>query len=224
MLQKNTQITLQIENLGADAEGVGRADGLAVFVQGALPGETVRVRVIKTAQRYAVGKLEEICAPSQDRVQPPCPVYARCGGCAAQHMRYEATLCFKRQQAIDCLTRIGHIDAPVVHPVWGMETPWQYRNKGSFPVGGTTEEPQIGFYAPRSHTIIDAPQGCLLQRPQSDALVQACREWMTRYQIAPYAESTHTGLIRHIVTRVSQDGRAMVALVIHADALPHAQE
>ena len=99
-MRKNDILTLTCETLGADMEGVCRADGMAVFVPGMLPGETAPVRIVKDAKRYAFGKLEDTpVKPAEIRREPDCPVYPRCGGCSCRHMRYEATLDAKRQQA-----------------------------------------------------------------------------------------------------------------------------
>lgn len=224
MIAKNQSITLTCTALGADFEGICRHDGQVIFVPQALPGETVQARIIKVTKAYAVGKLEKRLADAPERVQPPCPYYPRCGGCTAQHLSYEATLAHKRQQVIDCLQRIGKIDTPNVLETIGMEHPWRYRNKAAFPAGGEPGSPVIGCYAARSHDIVDAKDGCLLQSAQSDSLVRAVREWMTTFKIPSYSEQDGRGLVRHIVTREASDGSAMLLLVTAAEPLPHAGE
>nr|HML47898.1 23S rRNA (uracil(1939)-C(5))-methyltransferase RlmD [Clostridia bacterium] len=212
-----------IDRLGDEAQGIALHEGMVVFVPKALPGERARVRVIKPDKRYAVARLLEVEKASPERVEPPCPYAARCGGCVSQHMRYEATLEFKQRQVEDCLCRIGGLEAPDVAPMLGMENPWRYRNKGSFPVGGTVGAPFIGCYAPRSHTIVDAPEGCLLQDEQSDRMVSAVRRWMIEQRIPPYEEAEHRGLIRHAVTRVTRAGQAMLTLVTMREDIPAAK-
>ena len=224
MLQKNQVIDLSCTALGAEFEGICRHEGQVIFVRGALPGETLRARIIKVTKKYAVGRLEQTITFSQERAKPPCPYYPRCGGCTAQHLAYDATLGHKRQQVTDCLERIGGIATPQVHEVLGMVSPWRYRNKGAFPVGGTLGNPTIGIYAARSHDIVDAPRGCLLQTEQSDALTSAVRRWMVQYRIPPYNEISHTGLIRHIVTREAKDATSMLILVANGKQVPHADE
>ena len=122
MLTKNQLLELTVDAFGSDAQGVCRADGMAVFVPGVLPGERVRVRIVKPMKSYAFGRAEEILTPSPDRIDPPCPIYKRCGGCAAQHMRYETTLSFKRDQVRDLLKRVGGVEIDVP-PVIGMDEP-----------------------------------------------------------------------------------------------------
>ena len=220
MLTRNQELTVTIDRLGDEAQGIALHEGMVVFVPKALPGERVRVRVIKPDKRYAVARLMGVERASPERVTPPCPYAARCGGCVAQHMRYEATLAFTRQQVEDCLRRIGGLDAPDVAPMLGMEQPWRYRNKGAFPVGGSVGAPLIGCYAPRSHTIVDAPEGCLLQDARSDRMMSAVRRWMIERRVAPYSEAEHQGLIRHVVTRVTRSGQAMLTLVTMREEIP----
>ncbi len=222
-LRKHDLIRCNIDGFGMDAEGVCHVgeDGLAVFVPGAIPGEDAMVRIVKVEKRHAFGRVEELLVPSPDRAFPPCPVYKRCGGCVAQHMTYARTLAFKRDQVRDCLQRIGGITVDVP-PVLGAKEPWHCRNKASFPVVGTPDAPKIGFYASRSHEVVDSPTGCLVQDQASDAAISTVRAWMTRQHIAPYEESTHSGLLRHVMTRTMRSGAVMVVLVCRTATLPHA--
>ena len=118
-MKKNDLLTLTADGLGADLEGVCRADGMAVFVPGMLPGETARVRIVKVQSRFAFGRMEgKPLTASPARKTPDCAAYPRCGGCMGRHMTYETTLEAKRQQVQDCFRRIGHIDIDVP-PVLG---------------------------------------------------------------------------------------------------------
>ena len=113
-MKKNDLLTLTADGLGADLEGVCRADGMAVFVPGMLPGETARVRIVKVQPRFAFGRMEgKPLTASPARKVPDCAAYPRCGGCMGRHMTYETTLEAKRQQVQDCFRRIGHIDIDV---------------------------------------------------------------------------------------------------------------
>ena len=219
-LHKNQLLDLDVESYGMDAQGVCRAEGMPVFVSGALAGERVRVRIVKVERRYAFGRVEAVLTPSPARCEPPCPIYRRCGGCAAQHMAYQETLLYKRRQVQDCLTRIGGLDVQVP-PVLGMDDPWHYRNKGAFPVGGHAGAPRIGFYAPRSHDLIDLPPtGCAIQREEANACVRAVREWMRQSGAAPYDEAAHSGLVRHVMARVSRSGEVLFVLVVNGERVP----
>ena len=222
-MQKNDVVTLRADTLGAEMEGVCRANGLAVFVPELLPGEEAAVRILKTEKRYAFGKLESAPGlPSPDRREPDCPVYARCGGCTGRHMTYEATLRAKRQHVQDCFERIGKISVDVP-PVLGMDNPSAYRNKASLPCGGAKDAPVLGFYAPRSHAVIPAA-ACPDAMPPAGKIAEAFLSWMRRFRIEPYREETHSGLIRHLVIRVSREGESMVTVAANGSRLPHTEE
>lgn len=220
-MRKNEILTLTADTLGADMEGVCRADGMAVFVPGLLPGETARVRIVKEQKRYAFGRMESKPDPAADiRREPDCPAYPRCGGCTCRHMTYAATLDAKRQQVADCFQRIAHLDAPVL-PVLGMTEPSAYRNKTALPVGGTADAPFVGFFAPRSHAIIPIDR-CANAMPPADDISRAVLQWMQTNHVTPYDEATHTGLVRHIVTRVNRQHQALVTLAVNGTSIPHA--
>jgi len=222
-MRKNDILTLSCEALGADMEGVCRADGMAVFVPGMLPGETAPVRIVKDAKRYAFGRLEGAPAtPADIRREPDCPVYPRCGGCSCRHMSYEATLEAKRQQVADCFQRIGKLNV-TVPPVLGMAEPSAYRNKTALPVGGTADAPCVGFFAPRSHAIIPIDR-CPNAMPPADDICRAVLGWMKANRVVPYDEASHTGLVRHIVTRVNRQHQALVTLAVNGTSIPKAAD
>jgi len=222
-MQKNEILTLTAETLGADLEGVCRHDGMAVFVPGMLAGETAKVQIVKTEKRYAFGKMvsaPEI--PSPARREPDCRAYPQCGGCAARHILYEETLAAKRQHVEDCFRRIGKLNVTVPETI-GMEHPFAYRNKTALPIGGTAEDPALGFFAPRSHRLIPAGDCPNAMAPAAE-IARAVQAWIRENKIQPYHEETGTGLLRHLVTRVNRKSEAMVTIVVNGKKLPHAEE
>ena len=221
MIQKNQRLRLSCERLGSELEGVCLNEGMPVFVPGVLPGEEADVLCVKVQPRYAFGRLMGVLTPSPDRVDPPCPVYDRCGGCSGQHMRYEATLAAKRAQVFDCLTRIGGLPlrSEDVPPVLGAEHPWHCRNKTALPVGGTADAPVLGFYRRRSHQIVPIDD-CPVAMGGLTGVIAAVKEWMRAEHIQPYDEATGRGLLRHVVTRVSRAGSLMVVLTATRAKLP----
>lgn len=106
---KNDELLLDIIGLTHEGEGVGRVEGYTLFVQGALPGERVRAKVLKTKKQYGYAKMLELVQTSVSRIAPPCPIYDQCGGCQLQHMDYAAQLAWKRQLVVDNLERIGKL-------------------------------------------------------------------------------------------------------------------
>lgn len=222
-MKKNEIYRMKAENLGADLEGVCRVDGIPVFVPGLLPGEETLVRIVKSNEHFAFGRIEEApAALSPDRRENDCPAYPRCGGCTCRHIQYEATLRAKQKQVEDCFARIAHI-AVTVPPVIGMDHPEAYRNKTSLPCGGTAEKPVLGFYAPRSHSIIPVTN-CPNALPPVHEIADAFLSYMKEYRIEPYREETHKGLVRHIVIRVNRSGESMVTVVLNGKSLPHEEK
>ena len=220
-VEKNQTYTMSITDIGTNGEGIGRIDGYTVFVEGALPEEVIKVLIVKTKKHFGYGKLLEILEPSPYRVTPACPVAAKCGGCQLQHLSYEGQLAFKTKKVKDHLERIGGFSGISVGYAKGMEEPWRYRNKAQFPVGGKTGEPEIGFYAKRSHRIIDTPV-CMLQNEVNDRIVKIIRAFLAEYEIPLYDETIHRGLVRHILTRMGRcTGEIMVCLVVNGRKLPH---
>ena len=217
-VQKNDVLELPIHGLTADGRGVGRMGGYAIFVQGALPGETVRCHVIKANRGYGVAKLLQVLISSPDRQEPACLAYARCGGCALQHMAYDAQLRAKQAQIQDALQRLGGFDGLKVQPVLGMDEPWHYRNKGSFPAGTGPDGVAIGFFAPHSHRLVPL-EDCAIQDPRVMAAALAIRDWARQWNIPSYDEATGQGTLRHAMARASDAG--VLAVVVTAGPLPH---
>lgn len=220
MVDVGQQLTLTIDGLAGTA-GIGRVDGFAVMVDGALPGETVRATVIKAGKRYATAGLDSVVTASPHRVDAPCPHYGACGGCQLQHLSYDQQLLAKQQQVSDALARIGGFANPQVLPTLGMDQPWRYRNKGVFPVSkGEDGGIKIGFYAASSHDLIDI-QDCLLQHPNAAQAAAGLRQAMAQIGITAYDEGSHTGLMRHLMVRTSSiDYSAMAVLCINGQKLP----
>jgi 23S rRNA (uracil1939-C5)-methyltransferase len=216
---KNRNYTVDISGLTSEGMGVARIEGFTVFVEGALTAEQAEIRIVKVLKNYAFGKLLRILKVSPYRVEPSCGVVKRCGGCQLQHMSYEAQLQYKTQQVRDAMERIGGFKDVTVYDAIGMDNPWRYRNKAQFPVG-MDGDVAIGFYANRSHEIIDTPQ-CSIQDAVNDDVVQTIRGFIKKYDISVYDEETGKGLIRHIVTRKGfRTGEVMVCIVISGDDLP----
>ena len=221
-VKKNEELELTIDSVTLEGAGVGRVDGFALFVPGALAGERVRVHVIKVTASYAVGKLMEVVEPSPHRMEPRCPVYAKCGGCAFGHVTYEEELRIKERHVADALTRLGGLKEVPLRPILGMGQPERYRNKGAFPYGMTDKGPAFGFYAPRSHRLVPV-QDCLIEQESVCRAVNAIQTWAEQNHITPYDEGTGKGCLRHAVARMTTSGELMAVIVTRGD-LPHKKE
>ena len=223
--KKNDRIEATIEDMSETGEGIGKTDGFTWFIKDTVIGDRVAAKVMKTKKSYGFARLEEILEASNYRVEPKCPVARQCGGCQLQAMDYEEQLKFKERKILNNLTRIGgFLDVPML-PIMGMEDPWRYRNKAQFPWGVNKDGEIItGFYAGRTHSIIGC-EDCLLGIEENELILQRVREHMEKYQLAPYEETAHKGLIRHTLIRKGfQTGELMVCQVINGTSLPHKEE
>ena len=214
--RKNEEITLEITDLGAEGEGIGRTDAFLWFVKDALPGDRIRATVMKTKKSYGYARLKEVLTPSPDRIAPACPIARACGGCTLQAMDYAAQLRFKENKVLNNLRRIGGLNLSGVncHPIRGMEDPFRYRNKAQFPVGtDKAGKPVAGFYAVRTHSIIPC-EDCLLGTEENREILKTVLDWMEEFHVPAYDEAAGTGIVRHVLIRKGfRSGQIMVCLV-----------
>lgn len=228
MIQKNDLIPLTITAMSSEGSGIGRyvADGdegagLAVFVPHTAPGDRILCRVVKVEKRLAYGRVEELQEPSPDRLTDAgdgCPVAAPCGGCVLRHVTYEAELRYKWQRVADALHRIGGLNITPAPIVGG--TPTRYRNKAQYPVAAGGDRLVFGFYAPRSHRVVEQ-RDCLLQPEAFSAILDAVNDWAMAAGVTPYDEHTGAGLLRHVYLRHAEEtGQIMVCLVCTGGRLP----
>ena len=218
--QKNDMVTVTIEDIGTEGEGIGKVDGYTLFVKDAVPGDTVTAKLMKCKKNYAYARLEKVETPSPFRVEPPCAFYRQCGGCQIQAIDYQKQLDFKQQKIRGNLIRIGGFDPAFVdgkmEPIVGMEEPLYYRNKAQYPVGTDREGKLItGFYAGRTHSII-ANTDCLLGAPENKLILEEILAYMQENQVSAYDETTGEGLVRHVLIRKGfTSGELMVCVVIN---------
>lgn len=233
-VKKNQDYIVTIEDLSVEGEGIGKIsegelgneneNGFPLFVKDTVIGDVAKVRVIKVKKNYGYGRLMEIITPSPNRVKPLCPVARQCGGCTLQCMTYEEQLKFKRRKVENNLRRIGGLKDIEVPMTLGMEKPWRYRNKAQVPFGFDKEGICAGFYAGRTHTIIDS-EDCLIAPEINQTIIREIKSFMEEYHVAPYDEERGTGIVRHALIRVGfHTGQILVCLVINADSLPHADK
>ncbi|MEG2699769.1 MAG: 23S rRNA (uracil(1939)-C(5))-methyltransferase RlmD, partial [Hungatella sp.] len=224
---KNEIFTITIEDMNETGEGVGKLDGYIWFVKDTIIGDVVEVKAMKTKKSYGFARLMRVITPSPHRVKPPCPVARQCGGCQLQAMSYEEQLIYKERKVYNNLLRIGKFaegDFQML-PIMGMEDPLRYRNKAQFPFGKNRDGKIItGFYAERTHAIIET-EDCLLGAKVNQDILNKIKAYMKEYNIQPYDEESHRGLIRHALIRVGfKTDEVMVCLVINAKKLPYAEK
>jgi len=220
-VKKNEVYKTEIVGMTHQGQGVGRIENFTIFIDGPIKQEEVEIKIIKVNKNYAVGKLLNIIKASPGRVEPLCEVYNKCGGCSLQHMSYQAALNFKTDMVTENIRRIGKLNEVVVHDTIGMENPFNYRNKAQYPVGKSKGEVVAGFYAKKSHDIVDCAE-CLIQHSLSDKVKLIVKGFLEKHKITIYDEATGKGLVRHIMTRMGfNTGEVMVVLVINGKNIPH---
>ena len=222
-VRKGQVLDVEITGYTSEGAGVARVDGLAVFVAGAICGETVRIRIAHLGHTAAYGDIVQILSAGPQRRTPECPHAKDCGGCVFWHMTYEEELRAKAQRVTDALNRIGGFDLPVV-PISGSPAQTGYRNKAQFPVGMTKKGAAAGFFRQRTHQVVPIDR-CLIQSEAADRVKDTVTAWMNRNHISVYDETSHTGLVRHIYVRTAKDAsQVLVCLVINGDGIPNQKD
>ena len=230
-LNKNQMITLTIEDIGTEGEGIGFCHenaserGIAVFVKDTVVGDVAEIRIVKVKKNYAYGRLEKVITPSPFRIEAKCPMSRQCGGCQLQMVDYQRQLTFKQDKVRNNLIRIGGFKATLIdehmEPIVGMDFPFRYRNKAQFPIGIDREGEIIaGFYAGRTHNII-ACEDCLLGVKENQDILDIILQYMKENHVAPYNEETGKGLVRHVLIRKGfATEQLMVCLIVNGKKLP----
>ena len=214
-MRKNEDITLKITDITSEGNGVGRHEGMAVFVPGTAVGDTALVKIVKLQKSYAYGKLLKLISPSDTRCDADCDSFPLCGGCVFRHIKYSEEKRIKTEIVKNALSRIGGLDIPVLPIMAGKDE--GYRNKAQYPING---EGRVGFFAPRSHRIIPI-NNCRLQPPIFSEIARVFELWIKQYKVSIYNEQTGKGLVRHLYLRSSAKSEVLVTVVINGENLPH---
>ena len=218
-LEKGSVYTAVIDGYSSEGLGIARVNGAVVFVPHAVRGEEIDLRITKVMKTSCAGEIVKIHDPSPERMEPECPYAGKCGGCAYRHLTYPEELWAKRQRVQDALTRIGGLDL-TVEEILGTKNPEHYRNKSQYPVGA---DGSIGFFQARTHKVVPIRR-CLIQTEAADRTAQAVGEWMRRYKISAYDETTGKGLVRHVCVRVNRKGESLCCVVVNGNKVPREPE
>ena len=213
MLKKNDVIEVEIVDLSHEGAGVAKAEGLVFFVENALPGELIHMRVLKVNKKIGFGKVEEFLRTSDQRNENLDMAYLRTGIADLGHLNYSAQLDFKRKQVKDSLYKIAGLSDLEVPPTLGMEHPLGYRNKAQVPVRRVNGQLETGFFRKNSHDLLPI-EDFYIQDPVIDQVILFTRDLLRRFDLKPYDEQEKTGLIRNLVVRRGHySGEIMVILV-----------
>ncbi|MBS1780203.1 MAG: 23S rRNA (uracil(1939)-C(5))-methyltransferase RlmD [Bacteroidetes bacterium] len=226
--------SVQVTTYAAEGKSIANLDGGKVlFVENAIPGDIVNVRVTKDKKSWAEGKVTKLIQPSADRVQPFCQHFGVCGGCKWQMLPYPLQLKYKQQQVLDQLQRIGQVALPPMNNILGSPRERYYRNKLEFTFsqrkyktveeieaagdGFIPDEPAFGFHAPGLFDKVVDIYTCYLQEEPTNLLLDALRKYATERNLPYYDYREHTGWLRNIVLRVARTGEILINLVLQHD-------
>lgn len=212
MLKKNEEYVVDIIDNGYKGEGIAKIDGFTVFIDNAIKGEIIKIKILKVLKNQAYGKIEEIIKKSSSRCNVDCTTYTKCGGCNLRHIDYEKTLILKKTIVENNLKKAGLVNVKVNDCI-GMENPYNYRNKLQYPVGIIDGKETIGVFAMRSHRIISTKY-CFIQNELTQKIANDVFEFIKENRIPVYNEENQIGEIRHIYLRIGiKTNEVMLVLV-----------
>ncbi len=218
-MNKNDLIPLDITDISADGSGIGKYNGMAVFVPLTAVGDSIVARILKVKKNYSFAKAEEILSKSDNRIEIDCPVFSKCGGCAFRHINYQSECELKQNRVYETMKRIGGVDLKPMPIVCGHSL--RYRNKAQYPLslGG-----KVGFYSTHSHRVAECDD-CLLQPKEFSYITKIFEEFIKEYGISVYDENTKRGLVRHLYLRKAENtGEIMAVVVINGEQLPYSDK
>ena len=230
--KKQPAFNITINAYAAEGKSVAQLeDGKVLFVENAIPGDIVNVRITKSKKSWAEGKVTELVSPSPDRIVPFCPHFGVCGGCKWQMLPYSKQLEYKQQQVHDQLQRIGQVEFPPLQPIVGSPKERYYRNKLEFTFSTqryrTTDEikqaegaelpkePALGFHAPGLFDKVVPIQTCYLQQEPTNLLLNVLRTYTEARQLEYYDYRKQYGWLRNIILRITRTGEILINLVMH---------
>ena len=225
MLKKNDIIELTVTGMTYEGLGVARYNDeqlkdFVIFIHNAVVGDVISARIVKILKRYAYAILEMIITPSDDRTEPQCSSFPKCGGCSFLNVNYETELKYK-YDFVNSAFKKYHLEG--IEPTAVVPSPQNinYRNKVQYPVG---RNGRFGFYARQSHRVI--PIGdCVLQDNDFSNIVKIVEDYISTYAVSCYNEETGEGLIRHLyIRKAPKTGKIMVCLVINGKTIPHKEQ
>ena len=222
MLKKNDTLVLDIYDITNLGFGVGKCDGQIVFVSGAVPGDTAKVKVIKINKSYAIARLEELITRSDKRCSDNCPL-PYCKSCAYKEISYSYELLLKENTIKSAFLKEGLSDVKVMPTVPSPKTK-EYRNKAQYPIAKDKNgEYVIGFYAPKSHRVTEAA-ACPLTPAVFMEINENLRSFFKKEGYSVYDEESGEGLLRHIYLRRGEvSGEILLTIVINGKELPGAE-
>lgn len=215
MLKKNEEYIVEIIDNGYQGEGIAKIDNFTVFIDQAIKGEKIKIKILKVQSNFAFAKILEIIKSDKNRKESDCETYNKCGGCNLRHMTYNSTLEIKEKTVENCLYKALKRKVEV-EKIIGMENPLFYRNKLQYPLGlDKSNNPVMGVYSTRTHDIVPTEK-CYIQNELCQKIAKDIFEFIKINQIKVYDEKTLKGTLRHIIVRIGiNTNEVLVTLVVN---------
>lgn len=202
-------------------QGVSKIDDFVVFIDNAIEGDLVEMKIIEVMKNFAVGKLLRIIKKSENRIDAPCQYFSQCGGCQLMHINYNAQLDYKKARVINELRRAYvNVEDVNVNNTIGMEEPFRYRNKTAFSVTKKNNKIIIGPYEQGTYNTVNI-NSCMLQTKEADNIVSNFKNIMIKYNVEPYDKRTRRGTVRNIVLRSNKQNEIMLIIVTSSENFPN---
>jgi len=219
---RGEQLEVEIDSLAFGGRGLARADGLVVFVAGALPGDRVRVEITKAKRRFAEARTVELITPGAERIADCCTHEGEpCPGAPWQGLEYARQLTEKSAQVEEALRRIGGLDGFELEPIEPASEQWRYRNKLEYSFGDRDGEAILGFHARGRWDLIVDVDDCQLASERGNAARNAVREWARLESVPAYDGRERTGVLRNLIVREGwRTGQIQTRLVTSAARFP----
>ena len=217
MLKKNQVYEVDIIDDGFQGEGIAKIENFPIFIQGAIKGEKIEIKIVKVQSSFAYGKILKIIKPSQERIEEDCKHYSKCGGCNLRHIKYDYTLKIKKAIVQNCLYKQFAKEIKV-EDIIGMSNPIFYRNKLQYPIGlDSNNNPVMGVYSSRTHNIVSV-NNCFIQDEQCSKIANDIFEFIKQNNIAVYNEEELKGTVRHLIIRIGKKtNEVLVTVVVNDD-------
>ncbi len=216
-LKKNDETVLEITDMNALGSGVGKYEGMAVFVPFTAVGDIIRCRIVKVCKNYAYGIIAGIEKASPRREDRGCGVYSKCGGCCFRHISYEEEARIKEKAVRDAFSRVGGFSEIPFDEFIPCSEHDRYRNKAQLPVAEENGHLICGFYSRRSHRVAKCTD-CLLAPEIYSRILYTLLEMLEEKRVSAYDEITGKGILRHIFLRRGyHTGEIMLCFVTSAE-------
>ncbi len=210
-MQVNDIIKLKIIDIDHEGLGIGKIDNFPIFVDNALPGETVTCIITRVTKNIATAKNLELLEKSSNREEYLCPHYLECGGCNMMHFKYDYELTCKKQFVINTLKKVGNITTKVNDVIRNDKT-YNYRNKVIVPFANKGRIIS-GFYKENTHEVVEMEK-CLIEPEITSRITKDFKELLMLNNISIYDEKSNTGLVRNIMYRTNIFNEIMVVVVL----------